>query len=121
MTTRRVGAFWEDLTEDLCNPEFRSEYDRQTIRIATFDRLLRELEDARTKAGISKAELARRLDVEPATVRRLLSAREANPTLGTLSELAAVLGLEVTLTPISKTTLQTNDRGLRRRYSSPSS
>lgn len=118
--TSRVGAFWDALAEDLEDPEFRREYLRQTARIATFDRIVNELDEARKHAGLSKAELARRIDVEPAAVRRLLSAREANPTLGTLSDLAAVFGLEVSLTPISAAAHQMNDRGFRPRYSSPS-
>lgn len=97
----RTSSFWDDLAEDLRDPEFRTEYIRQTIRIATFDRIVAELDEAREAAGLSKAALGRAVDVEPSVVRRLFSRHQANPTLGTLSEVAAALGLEITLTPLS--------------------
>lgn len=60
------------------------------------------IDDAREAAGLSKAELARAIQKEPATIRRLLSSDNSNPTLGTLAELAAALGLRITVEPISK-------------------
>ena len=36
----------------------------------------------------------------PATIRRLFSSERANPTLGTLAEVAAALGMRVTLEPL---------------------
>lgn len=56
----------------------------------------------RPRAGLSKAELARSIQKEPATIRRLLSSDNSNPTLGTLAEFAAALGLRITVEPISK-------------------
>lgn len=94
------SSFWDDLAEDLEDPEFRSEYIRQTVRIVTIDRIIRALDGTREAAGLSKAALARAINVEPATVRRLFSTHHANPTLGTLSEVAAALGLQITLTPL---------------------
>ena len=49
---------------------------------------------------MSKAELARAIGAEPATVRRLFSAGHVNPTLGTLAEVAAALGLRITIEPL---------------------
>jgi hypothetical protein len=37
---------------------------------------------------------------EPATVRRLFSSSHVNPTLGTLAEVAAALGMRVVLEPL---------------------
>jgi transcriptional regulator with XRE-family HTH domain len=59
-----------------------------------------ELDAAREAAGLSKAELARAINSEPATVRRLFSAGHVNPTLGTLAEVAAALGMRVVLEPL---------------------
>jgi len=72
----------------------------QSIRIATIDRIVNELDGAREAAGLSKAELARAINSEPATVRRLFSAGHVNPTLGTLAEVAAALGMRVVLEPL---------------------
>ena len=48
----------------------------------------------------SKVGLARAISSEPATVRRLFSAGHVNPTLGTLAEVAAALGMQVVLEPL---------------------
>jgi transcriptional regulator with XRE-family HTH domain len=94
------SVFWQDLTHDLKDPRFLREYVAQSIRIATIDRLVNELDVAREEAGLSKAELARAINSEPATVRRLFSAGHVNPTLGTLAEVAAALGMRVVLEPL---------------------
>ena len=95
------SAFWDDLAEDLKDPEFLREYVRESIRIDTIDQLVNELDDAREAAGLSKAALARAIRTEPAVVRRLFSASRVNPTLGTLAEIAAALGMRVTLEPLA--------------------
>jgi transcriptional regulator with XRE-family HTH domain len=94
------STFWEDLAEDLRDPEFLREYVRESIRIATIDQLVNALDEAREAAGLSKAELARAISAEPAAIRRLFSAGHVNPTLGTLAEVAAALGMRVTLEPL---------------------
>ena len=99
MDTER-SVFWDDLARDLKDPQFLREYVAQSIRIATIDRIVNELDGAREAAGLSKAELARAINSEPATVRRLFSAGHVNPTLGTLAEVAAALGMRVVLEPL---------------------
>ncbi len=94
------SAFWDDLTEDLKDPQFLRDYVAESIRIATIDRIVNELDAAREAAGLSKAELARAINSEPATVRRLFSSSHVNPTLGTLAEVAAALGMQVVLQPL---------------------
>jgi transcriptional regulator with XRE-family HTH domain len=94
------SAFWDDLTRDLRDPEFLREYVAESVRIATVDQIVNELDAARESAGLTKADLARAIGSEPATVRRLFSAGHVNPTLGTLAEVAAALGLRVVLEPL---------------------
>ena len=77
------SVFWDDLAQDLEDPQFLREYVAQSIRITTIDRIVNELDGAREAAGLSKAGLARAINSEPATVRRLFSAGHVNPTLGT--------------------------------------
>ena len=93
-------AFWDDLARDLEDPEFLREYVVESMRIATIDDIVNGQDEAREAAGLSKAELARAIQVEPATIRRLFSSERANPTLGTLAEVAAALGMRVTLEPL---------------------
>lgn len=61
-----------------------------------------DLDDAREAAELVKAELARAIGAEPAVVRRLFSAGHVNPTLDTLAGVSAVLGLRVTLEPLTE-------------------
>lgn len=91
------SAFWDDLAKDLEDPEFLRDYVVESMRIATIDRLVNELDDAREAAGLSKSELARAIGAEPATIRRLFASGHSNPTLGTLAEVASALGMQVTL------------------------
>lgn len=95
-------AFWNDLARDLEDPEFLREYIVETMRIATVDAIVNELDEAREAAGLSKADLARAIQVEPATIRRLFAADRPNPTLGTLAEVAAALGMRITLEPLPR-------------------
>ncbi len=95
------GAFWDDLARELEDPEFLREYVAESVRIAAIDDMVNALDDARVAVGLSKAELARAIQVQPATIRRLFASKKSNPTLGTLAELAAVLGMRVTLEPLS--------------------
>lgn len=94
------SAFWDDLAQDLEDPEFLREYVVESMRIATIDAVVNELDEARTAAGLSKAKLARAIQVEPATIRRLFASDKSNPTLGTLAEVAAALGMRITLEPL---------------------
>lgn len=99
MDTER-SVFWDDLAHDLTDPQFLREYVAESIRIATIDQIVNELDAAREAAGLSKAGLARAISSEPATIRRLFSAGHVNPTLGTLAEVAAALGMRVVLEPL---------------------
>jgi len=94
------SAFWDDLAGDLEDPEFLREYITSSVRIATVDTVVNAFEEARLSAGLSKAELARAIGAEPATVRRLFSNGAANPTLGTLAEVAAALELRISVEPM---------------------
>lgn len=96
------SVFWDDLAEDLQDPEFRKQYVLDSLRIATVDRLINDLDAARQTADLNKSELARVIGVEPATVRRLFSSHNVNPTLGTVTEIATALGLQITVTPLSQ-------------------
>ena len=61
---------------------------------------------------LTKAELARAMSSEPATVRRLFSSSHVNPTVGTLAEVAAALGMRVILEPLGASDRQQITRPL---------
>ncbi|MGH3757323.1 DNA-binding protein [Actinophytocola sp.] len=94
-------TYWDDLVEDLQDPEFLRAYLTESLRVETVDRLVNDLDDARMALGLSKAELARAISAEPAVIRRLLSPGHRNPTIGTVAEVAAALGLRVALVPMA--------------------
>lgn len=95
-----TSMFWDDLANDLEDPKFLREYIMESVRIATVDAIINALDEAREAQHLSKADLARAIGAEPAVVRRLFSASGTNPTLGTLAEIAAALGLRISLEPL---------------------
>lgn len=94
------SVFWDDLAEDLKDPEFLREYVVESMRIATIDQVVNALDDAREAAGLTKAELARTISAQPSVIRRLFASGHVNPTLGTLAEVAAALGMRIRLEPL---------------------
>jgi ribosome-binding protein aMBF1 (putative translation factor) len=81
------------------DPEYRAGYERTARELAQTDALIRELDALRVDLGISKAELARRVDRNASSVRRLLTASQARPELPLIVALAGALGAEVRVVP----------------------
>jgi DNA-binding phage protein len=113
------SSFWEDLARDLEDPQFLREYVTESVRITTIDTVINALDRARVAAGLSKAELARAIGAEPAVIRRLFSAGNANPTLGTLAEVAAALGLRISVEPLPPAECRAVTEPLRSGHASP--
>ena len=87
------------LDEKLRDPAFRADYEDARAEIDATDAVIRALEAARTRRGLSKAELARRMDVTPEIVRRLLTDEGGNPTMATVLKVATTLGYHLELVP----------------------
>ena len=79
--------------------EFASAYAEARTEIDAIDQVVRALDQARIDLGISKADLARRIDAKPEFIRRLFTTEEPNPTVSTIAKLAGVLGLRFALVP----------------------
>jgi DNA-binding phage protein len=94
MTTRDAEGY---LARRLRDPAYEAEYVRERARVDAIDSIVRALDDARNKQGLSKAELARLVDKRADFLRRLFTAAHPNPTLETVVEIAAALDLEVRL------------------------
>jgi ribosome-binding protein aMBF1 (putative translation factor) len=90
------------LADRLRDPEFARHYAAESARIDAIDAVINRLDELREESGLSKAQLARAIGAEPSVVRRLLSSESVNPTLGKVAELAAALGMKVTLQPMSE-------------------
>ena len=87
----RSGRGGQEPREQVREAETRAE----RARVAA---MLRELDQAREAALLTKAALAARAGIPEDSVRKLFSSRTANPSLTTLNRLARALGLRVSLT-----------------------
>lgn len=86
------------LRERLADPEFAAEYERQRRAIESIDAIVNRLDALRLEHDMSKAELARAIDKNPAAIRRLLTAK-GNPELGTIVALADALDADLVVVP----------------------
>jgi ribosome-binding protein aMBF1 (putative translation factor) len=82
-------------TRRMRDPEYRQAYERAAREIAQTDQVIRELDTLRVDLGISKAELARRIDRNASSIRRLFTASHARPELPLVAAIADALGAEV--------------------------
>ena len=79
--------------------EFATAYGEARSEIDSVDQLMRALDRAREQGGLSKADLARKMEIQPEAVRRLLTTDEPNPTLGTVIKMARSMGYSLALVP----------------------
>lgn len=98
----RTGAerYFAVLRKD---PEYEAAYQAARRRIDQFDAIIRELDQRRSSLDLTKAEVARRADLRPEVVRRLLSGANPNPTLATLTAVADALAMKIVLVPLEHT------------------
>ncbi|MGI8730699.1 MAG: helix-turn-helix domain-containing protein [Solirubrobacteraceae bacterium] len=81
--------------ERLRDPEYRDAYEQASQEIAQTDQVIGTLDALRVDMGVSKAELARRIDRNPSSIRRLFTAQQARPELALVAAIADALGAEV--------------------------
>jgi transcriptional regulator with XRE-family HTH domain len=91
-----IGAWKKD-------PAFRNAYDALEEEFALFDELLK----ARSRAGLTQAEVAERMDTKTPAVARLEAgggSKKHSPSIATLRRYAAAVGcrLEVKLVPFPR-------------------
>ncbi|SRR6266511_3693671 len=98
----------------LADPEYRAEYERALRQIRQIDALVNQLDELRESAGLSKAELARMIHKDPASVRRFFSA-QVNPELKTVAAIADALDAEVVVKPRGNGHTRASRRSSRRR------
>jgi ribosome-binding protein aMBF1 (putative translation factor) len=81
------------------DPEYRAAYERAAREVAQTDAVIRQLDLLRVDLGISKAELARRVNRNASSVRRLFTAGQVRPELPLIVALADALGAELRIVP----------------------
>ncbi len=106
MPARTRSVFWEDLDKQLEDREFRRHFILERNRIQTVDRMMNLIIEALGESGLTRADIARAIGTHSSAVRRLLNQRPGpvNPTLQTLSDVAAVLGFQIELVPMKPQT-----------------
>lgn len=87
------------LTAQLKHLGFMRQYQRARREIDSVDALVRALDARREAAGISKADLARRVGAKAESIRRLFTAAAPNPTLDTVLRLVVALDCRLALRP----------------------
>ncbi len=93
---------WEQLrARQLADPAAQASYERKRDTLIALRRILQAIDGEREQRQLSKAALAHIAGLQPAAVRRLLTAEGSNPTLHTVIGVADALGLEIELRPKS--------------------
>lgn len=93
------------------NPEFRAAYEQTTREIVQTDEVIRTLDALRINLGVSKAELARRVNRNASSIRRLFTADRPRPELPLVVALADALGAELRVVPLDSQTQPTERNG----------
>lgn len=83
------------------DPEYRQAYEQASREIAQTDAVIRALDELRLDLGVSKAELARRVNRNASSVRRLFTASQVRPELPLIAALADALGAELRVVPLA--------------------
>ena len=99
MAARPKTGFDRYFDDRMRDPAFAAEYRQARAEIDAVDTLIRVLDQARKRSGLSKAALARRIDAKPEIVRRLLTDAGSNPTMTTVLKLASALNCRLELVP----------------------
>jgi DNA-binding phage protein len=99
VSATRKTAFDRYLEGRMNDPEFAEDYRSARREIDAIDTVVRTLDAARIRIGLSKAALAREIGARPEFVRRLFTAEKRNPTLRSVVKMADALGLVVQLVP----------------------
>jgi ribosome-binding protein aMBF1 (putative translation factor) len=94
-----VGLHQRLHARDMEDPDYRAAYERAAREIAQTDAVIRALDKLRTDLGMSKAELARRVDRNASSVRRLFTAGRSRPELPLIVAMADALGAEIRVVP----------------------
>ena len=77
------------------DPDYRLAYQGTARELAQTDAVIRDLDSLRVDLGISKAELARRVNRNASSVRRLFTASQVRPEFPLIAALADALGADL--------------------------
>jgi DNA-binding XRE family transcriptional regulator len=78
--------------------DFREEYERARRETDQVHSVIRQLDELRVEAGLTKADLARHIGRDPSSIRRLFTAK-SNPELLLVASIAEDLGADIRIVP----------------------
>jgi ribosome-binding protein aMBF1 (putative translation factor) len=105
-----VGLHERRRARRMQDPEYQAAYERASRAIAQTDEVIRAIDALRMDLGVSKAELARRVDRNASSVRRLFTASGPKPELPLVIALADALGAELRVVPRTREARQAVQR-----------
>lgn len=95
---------WAQIRERaLRTPDLQARYEHRRRTVISTRKLLMRIDAERERAGLTKAELARRIGTAPSVVRRLFAAEAGNPTLHTVLDVVEALGMEIEFRSVGET------------------
>lgn len=97
MATQKKTGFDRYFAKRMTDPKFAAEYASARAEIDATDKLIRALDAVREAGGLTKAQLARRIEAKPESIRRLFTAPDSNPTMETVFKVASALGYHLEL------------------------
>jgi DNA-binding XRE family transcriptional regulator len=96
MTKTLDSSYYEKRRQDwLTDENTRAEHERARSEIEQIDAVIRSLDQLREDTGMSKAELARRVGRNPASIRRLFTAEQSRPELPLIISIANALDASI--------------------------
>ena len=118
MTSQMLDVSLHERRRDrrMQDPQYRAAYEQTARELAQTDAVIRQLDSLRADLAISKAELARRVNRNASSVRRLFTAGQVRPELPLIVALADALGAELRVVPRTAEAQQTvREHGRQRR------
>lgn len=97
MATQKKTGFDRYFAKRMADPKFAAEYASARAEIDATDKLIRALDAVREAGGLTKAQLARRIEAKPESIRRLFTSPDSNPTMETVFKVATALGYHLEL------------------------
>jgi DNA-binding phage protein len=107
------------LAKRMEDPEFRREFEPEVAAISAVDAVVHALDALRAEYGMTKADLAREIGKNPASVRRLLTLDGSNPELRTVVAMADALDADIRIVPRKRDSRPAETSAVRRRIAEP--
>lgn len=96
----RFGGKFDELRGRYVNtPELMEQYERTVRAVVAIRKLLMAIDEERRRQGRSKSELARRIQMDDSSIRRIFASETSNPTLRTVVEMLSALNMRLEVKP----------------------